>query len=216
MQIKHRPSATLGLLVAVAIVASALTACGGDDSPPAASDTTPSSVEATPTLDPFEYDVNNWKKDTVTRIVDIGKERNESEPAILAALTASYGEVAWWAALDGTSEDLFGWKSPAVVVPGAGRYRAQRNEAPYITGAINRFYQRGHDLNLTTDDPVDYAIEVQTTDVRPASLGDATVTYYQDRVTERGEPNRFADENAVRTKYSEALPYAEAAFRQVQ
>lgn len=215
MQIKHRSSATLGLLVAVAIVASALTACG-ENSSPAASDTTTSSVEATPTLDPFEYDVNNWKKDTVTRIVDIGKERNENETAILAALTASYGEVTWWAALDGTSEDLFGWKSPAVVVPGAGRYRAQRNEAPYITGAINRFYQRGHDLNLTTDNPVDYAIEVQTTDVRPANLGDATVTYYQDRVTARGEPNRFADEKAVRTKYSEALAYAEAAFRQIR
>ncbi|OZF26227.1 hypothetical protein [Rhodococcus sp. 14-2483-1-2] len=215
MQIQHRSSAALGLFVAVAITASALTACG-EDTAPAAPDTATSSVEATPELDPFEYDVNNWKKDTVTRIIDIGRERNESDTAVLAALTASYGEVTWWAALDGTSEDLFGWKSPAVVVPGAGRYRAQRNEAPYITGAINRFYQRGHDLNLTTDDPVDYAIAVQTTDIRPASLGDATVTYYQDRVTQRGEPNRFADENAVRTRYAEALSYAEAAFRQIR
>ncbi|MDJ0005488.1 hypothetical protein QM616_22450 [Rhodococcus fascians] len=215
MQIQHRSSAALGLFVAVAITASALTACGGDTAP-AAPDTATSSIEATPELDPFEYDVNNWKKDTVTRIIDIGRERHESDTAVLAALTASYGEVTWWAALDGTSEDLFGWKSPAVVVPGAGRYRAQRNEAPYITGAINRFYQRGHDLNLTTDDPVDYAVAVQTTDIRPASLGDATVTYYQDRVTERGEPNRFVDESAVRTRYTEALSYAEAAFRQIR
>lgn len=214
MQIQHRSSATLGLFVAVAIMASALTACG-EDTAPAASDAATSSIEATPELNPFEYDVNDWKKDTVTRIIDIGKERNETDTAVLAALTASYGEVTWWAALDGTSEDLFGWKRPAVVVPGAGRYRAQRNEAPYITGAINYFYQRGRDLNLATDNPVDYAIAVQTTDVRPASLGDATVTYYQDRVTERGEPNRFADESRVRTEYSEALPYAEAALRQL-
>jgi hypothetical protein len=213
MQIQHRSSATLGVLVAVAIMASALTACGGDTSP-ASPDTATSSIETTPTLDPFEYDVNNWKKDTVTRIIDVGRERNESETAVLAALTASYGEVTWWAAADATSEDLFGWKSPAVIYRGEDRYRAPRYDPAYITGAINYFYQRGHDLNLTTDNPIDYAVEVQTTDVRPASLGDKTYTYYQDRVTERGEPNRFADEDAVRTKYSEALPYAEAAFRQ--
>lgn len=80
---------------------------------------------------------------------------------------------------------------------------------------INHFYQRGHDLGLAADTvgPVEFAVAVQTTDIGVDSM-DKPVDYYLDRTKYRSQTWRssLTSEDKVRARYTEALPYAQAAY----
>lgn len=74
-----------------------LAGCGSEDA--GAAPTAPPSVSATSTkpMDPFEArTLGEWQRQTVSRIIEIGHSRGESEAAILAALTASRAESGWY------------------------------------------------------------------------------------------------------------------------
>lgn len=205
---KHRVAIALS---AAFIAAAALAGCGNDDNP--GLEPPSSTTETAPqVIDPFEgSSTADRQRVAVDRIIEIGSERGESANAIVAALTASRAEARWWIALDGTSYDLFGWN------PRFGN--KPRNNPATVDAAIHNFYDLGKASGLDPEKngPVDYAVRIQTTDVRVVDKSGDQRDYYQDRTSKdtwQDRSSRLGTEDKVRNEYTDVVPLAQAAYEQ--
>lgn len=189
------------MVLATAVIAG----CGGNNSDDdTASQPAPAIDTTTQVLDPFVDDTaDGQQKETVTRIIDLGKQRKAPDNAIIAALVASRAEGFWRVHHSGSGgRNLFGWSQMWDNRPAL--------DDGAVTDALENFYAGAESSeNAAKDDnPVDYAVAIQLSD----HLGGRV--YFEDREAYDDNMSYLGTEDKVRNEYAEALPYARAAFDQ--
>ncbi|PBC35173.1 hypothetical protein CJ179_48845 [Rhodococcus sp. ACS1] len=188
------------LILATAVIAG----CGNNPDDNTVSQPAPTIDTTTQVLDPFVDDTaDGQQKETVTRIIDLGNQRKAPENTIIAALIASRAEGSWRVHHSGSGgRNLFGWSQMWDNRPAL--------DDGAVTDAIENFYAGADSPENAAkkDDPVDYAVSIQLSD----RLGGRV--YFEDRTAYDANLPDFRTEDTVRNTYTEALPYARAAFDQ--
>ncbi|MDV6245347.1 hypothetical protein [Rhodococcus opacus] len=189
------------MVLATAVIAG----CGNNSDDDTASQPAPTSDATTQVLDPFVDDTaDGQQKETVTRIIDLGNQRKASDNAIIAALVASRAEGFWRVHHSGSGgRNLFGWSQMWDNRPAL--------DDGAVTDAIENFYAGAESSEnaAKNDNPVDYAVAIQLSD----HLGGRV--YFEDREAYDANLPDFRTEDTVRNTYTEALPYARAAYEQL-
>ncbi|GAF43749.1 hypothetical protein [Rhodococcus wratislaviensis] len=189
------------MVLATAVIAG----CGNNSDDDIASQPAPTSDATTQVLDPFVDDTaDGAQQETVTRIIDLGNQRKASDNAIIAALVASRAEGFWRVHHSGSGgRNLFGWSQMWDDRPAL--------DDGAVTDAIENFYAGAESPEnaAKNDDPVDYAVAIQLSDHSGGRV------YFEDREAYDANLPDFRTEDTVRKTYTEALPYARAAYEQL-
>lgn len=199
---KHRIAIALAATVLSAV---ALAGCGSNDNPEP--EPTPSTNQTTTAVvEPFSTiaHIAQNERAAVSRIIDKGKVIGADKPAILAALVAARSEGNWQFHHSGPARrNIFGWSQQWDSRPNV--------DDAAIDDAINNFYGGANKpANLEKrDDVVAYAVAVQLTDDFSGR------EYFTDKTAYGQVNSSFSTEDRVRVKYTESLPYAQAAYDQL-
>ena len=199
---KHRIAIALSAAV---LSTAALAGCGNNDNP---GQQPPSSTTQTTTavVEPFSTlpHIAEAERETVTRIIELGKARHADETAIVAALIAARAEQLWQLHQPGpVMRNLLGWSAHW------DKRSILNDEA--IKDAINNFYggaEKPENI-AKNDNPVDYAVAIQLSDHYSGR------EYFSDRTVPGENTASFSTEDKVRAQYTKSLPYAQAAYDQL-
>lgn len=189
-------------LTAMVLATAVIAGCGSNSNDDTGSQPAPTIDATTPVVDPFVDDTaDGQQKETVTRIIALGNERKAPDNAIIAALVASRAEGFWRVHHSGSAgRNLFGWSQKWDNRPAL--------DAGAVTDAIENFYAGAESQGeaAKNGNPVDYAVAIQLSD----HFGGRT--YFEDREAYDDNMSYLGTEDKVRSAYAEALPYARAAF----